>query len=103
MWIGKICLVAEQQQIIREGIPRRAAVSDALAIVQKKNGWVSDSEQVENIASFLHMTPAEVDSIATFYSQAYRRPVGAHAICLCDSVCATSWSTKSSIAIFKNA
>ena len=80
--------IEEQQaieQTIHEGSPRRAAVSDALAIVQRKNGWVSD-EHVEEIAAFLHMTPSEVDSIATFYSQIYRRPVGAHVICICDSI-----------------
>jgi NADH-quinone oxidoreductase subunit E len=34
----------------------------------------------------LGMTPAEVDSIATFFSLIYRRPVGKHVILVCDSV-----------------
>jgi NADH-quinone oxidoreductase subunit E len=70
---------------IHEGEPRRIAVSDALSIVQKRTGWISDEEVIE-IASFLEMTPAEVDSIATFYNLIFRRPVGRHVILICDSV-----------------
>ena len=83
-------LDAEEQQAIEQTIskdlPRRMAVSDALSIVQKRKGWICD-EQIEEIAAFLQMTPAEVDSVATFYSQIYRRPVGVHVIRLCDSIC----------------
>ena len=32
------------------------------------------------------MTPAELDSVATFYSLIFRHPVGQHVILLCDSV-----------------
>ena len=70
---------------IPPGEPRRMAVSDALSIVQKRTGWVSD-EQVQEIAAFLGMTAAEVDSIATFYSMIFRRPIGRHLILICDSV-----------------
>ena len=79
---------AEQQEIeasLHPGEPRHMAVSDALNIVQKRTGWVSD-EQVQEIADFLDMTPAEVDSIATFYNMIFRRPVGRHVICICDGV-----------------
>jgi NADH-quinone oxidoreductase subunit E len=73
------------EQAVCEGEPRRMAVCKALAAVQKKNGWVSD-EQIQEVASLLQMTPAEVDSIATFYSMIYRQPVGRHVIRACDSV-----------------
>ena len=78
----------EQEEIeatIHQGEPRRLAVGDALNIVQRRNGWVSD-EQVQEIADFLQMTPAEVDSIATFYNMIFRRPVGRHVISICDCV-----------------
>jgi NADH-quinone oxidoreductase subunit E len=81
-------LSVEEQQEIEQSIgnaPRRMAVSEALRVVQRKNGWISD-EQIQEIAQFLHMTPSEVDSVATFYSHIYRRPVGRHVICICDSV-----------------
>lgn len=67
-------------------VPRKkAAVIEALKIVQKQRGWISD-ESVEVIAEYLEMSPAEVDSIATFYNLIFRKPVGRHVILLCDSI-----------------
>jgi len=66
--------------------PRRDAVSiDALKIVQRHRGWVSD-ESLRDIAGHLGMSPAELDGIATFYNLIYRKPVGRHVITVCDSV-----------------
>lgn len=64
---------------------RQAACIDALKIVQRHRGWVSD-EAVKDISEFLGMTPDELDSVATFYSLIYRKPVGKHVILICDSV-----------------
>lgn len=64
---------------------KRAACVEALKIVQQHRGWVSD-ESIEDIAAVLDMTPAELDSVATFYNLIFRRPVGQHVILLCDSV-----------------
>jgi len=58
---------------------------EALKIVQKKRGWISDQAIVE-IAKILNLHPSEVESVATFYSQIYRQPVGRHVIRYCDSV-----------------
>ena len=67
--------------------PRKQAIApDALKIVQRhRGGWVSD-EALRDVARALDMHPAEVDSLATFYTAIYRRPVGRHVILLCDSV-----------------
>jgi NADH-quinone oxidoreductase subunit E len=66
--------------------PRREAVSiDALKIVQRHRGWVSD-QSLSDIAGHLGMSPADLDGIATFYNLIYRRPVGRHVISVCDSV-----------------
>jgi len=66
--------------------PKREAVSiDALRIIQKHRGWVSD-ESLRDIAAHLGMSPTDLDSIATFYNLIYRRPVGRHVISVCDSV-----------------
>lgn len=73
------------EEAVHRGMPRHMAVSDALNIVQKSSGWISD-QQIKEIASLLEMTEAEVDSIATFYNMIFRRPLGRHLICLCDSV-----------------
>lgn len=63
----------------------QAACIEALMIVQRHRGWVSD-EAVRDIAAFLGMTPDEVDGVATFYNLVFRRPVGRHVIKICDSV-----------------
>jgi len=66
--------------------PRRDAVSiDALRIVQRRRGWVSD-ESLADIAKHLGMSAADLDGVATFYNLIYRRPVGRHVISVCDSV-----------------
>lgn len=64
---------------------KKAAVIEALKIVQKERGWISD-DSVEAIAAYLDMSPAEVDSVATFYNLIFRKPVGRHVILICDSI-----------------
>lgn len=64
---------------------KRAASTDALKLVQKRFGYISDNHMAE-VAVILGMTPAELDAVATFYNLIFRRPVGRHVILLCDSV-----------------
>ncbi len=64
---------------------KRAACIDALKIVQREHGWVSD-ENLQDVAALLDMTPDELDNVATFYNLIFRQPVGKHIILLCDSV-----------------
>ena len=82
-------LTEKEKELIGEELRHypqpRAAVSEALKIVQRHRGWVSD-ESVRDIAVALGLTPDEVDSVATFYSMIFRRPVGRHVILFCDSV-----------------
>lgn len=63
----------------------RAAVLDALKLVQKRNGWVDDA-QVLAIANMLSIAAADVEGVATFFNRIYRMPVGRHVILLCDSI-----------------
>src|SRR5580692_5028159 len=66
--------------------PKREAVCiDALKIVQRRRGSVSD-ERLRDIAAHLGISPTDLDSVATFYNLIFRRPVGRHVIMLCDSV-----------------
>jgi len=66
--------------------PRRDAVCiDALRIVQRHRGWISD-DSLRDIAGHLGMSAADVDGIATFYNLIFRKPVGRHVIMICDSV-----------------
>lgn len=73
----------EQEKAVAER--PRAACIDALRVVQRRRGWVSD-EVLAGVAARLGMTPAELDDVATFYNFIYRRPVGRHVIHVCDSV-----------------
>jgi NADH-quinone oxidoreductase subunit E len=66
--------------------PTKASASiEALNIVQRYHGWVSD-EAVKDVAAILDMTVHELDAVATFYSFIFRRPVGKHVILVCDSI-----------------
>ena len=64
---------------------RRAACIDALKIVQKHRGYISD-EILREIAGFMEMSAEDLDSVATFYNLIFRKPVGRNVILLCDSV-----------------
>ncbi len=64
---------------------KRMTTIEALRIVQRERGWVSD-EAVKDIADHLEMTPDEVDSVATFYNMIFRQPVGKHVIFVCESI-----------------
>nr|WP_261979602.1 NADH-quinone oxidoreductase subunit NuoE [Buchnera aphidicola] len=63
----------------------RAISIEALKIVQKKRGWISD-QAIYAIAEILKINPSEVEGVATFYSQIFRQPVGRNIIRYCDSV-----------------
>jgi NADH-quinone oxidoreductase subunit E len=64
---------------------REAGCIDALKIVQRHRGWISD-ESVGDIATHLGISATDVDSVATFYNLIFRRPVGRHVVMVCDSV-----------------
>jgi NADH-quinone oxidoreductase subunit E len=78
----------ERQQIEHEAraYPDRQALSiEALRIVQRQRGWISD-ETLRDIAAYLAISPDALEGVATFYNLIHRRPVGRHVIRLCDSV-----------------
>ncbi|MCY4657313.1 MAG: NADH-quinone oxidoreductase subunit NuoE [Gammaproteobacteria bacterium] len=77
--------VAEIEHEIAHLPDRESAAIDALMIVQKHRGWVSD-ESLFAIAKLLDMSAAELDGIATFYNLIFRQPVGKHVVMVCDSV-----------------
>jgi NADH-quinone oxidoreductase subunit E len=85
-------LTEEEKREIEAEFPRyeqkRAVGIEALKVVQRHRGWVSD-EVLREVAAFLDMTPDELDNVATFYNLIFRRPVGRHVILVCDSV--TCW------------
>ena len=58
---------------------------EALKIVQKYQGWVSD-ESLLAVSEYLNISPDELEGVATFFNMIFRRPVGKNVILLCDSV-----------------
>jgi NADH-quinone oxidoreductase subunit E len=69
---------------------KRAVCIDALKIVQRHRGWISD-ESLRDIAALLDMSVDELDGVATFYNLIFRKPVGRHVMMVCDSV--SCWLT----------
>jgi len=67
---------------------KSAAGLEALKVVQKHRGWISD-ESLNDVAQMVGLTDNELDSVATSYNHIFRKPVGRHVIYLCDSV--TCW------------
>ncbi|NOR18802.1 MAG: NADH-quinone oxidoreductase subunit NuoE [Xanthomonadales bacterium] len=64
---------------------KSAASIEALKIVQKHRGWVSD-ESLKATAALLELSADKLDGVATFYNLIYRRPVGKKVIHYCNSV-----------------
>ena len=64
---------------------KQSASVEALNIVQRHRGWVSD-DAIRDVAAILDMTADELDAVATFYSFIFRKPVGRHIILVCDSI-----------------
>jgi NADH-quinone oxidoreductase subunit E len=82
-------LTAEERQEIEGELAhyptKRAVCIDAMKIVQRHRGWVSD-ESLRDIGELLEMSAADLDGVATFYNLIFRKPVGRHVVMLCDSV-----------------
>lgn len=64
---------------------RKSAGLKALIVVQRHRGYISDLS-LKEVASYIDISPTELDGIATFYNLIYRKPVGRHVIRLCDSI-----------------
>jgi NADH-quinone oxidoreductase subunit E len=78
----------EKTEIARElaaAPSRRAALPEALKIVQRRTRWIDD-QSLADVAGHLGLSLAEADAVATFYNLIFRKPVGRHVILVCDSV-----------------
>jgi NADH-quinone oxidoreductase subunit E len=82
-------LTAEEEKEIKDELahyPNKQAVCiDAMLIVQRHRGWVSD-EALRGIGELLGMSMADLDGVATFYNLIRRKPVARHVVLICDSV-----------------
>ncbi len=64
---------------------KKAVGLEALKIVQKHQGWVSD-ESLLAISKYLDIPAANLEGVATFFNLVYRQPVGKNVLLFCDSV-----------------
>jgi NADH-quinone oxidoreductase subunit E len=64
---------------------RRSAALPALAAAQRVHGWCSP-EAIEQVACVMRVTPAYLDSVATFYDMLETAPVGRHSVYVCTNI-----------------
>ena len=63
----------------------RSATLPALEAAQRLHGWCS-AEAIEQVACVMRLTPADLESVATFYDMLETSPVGRHAIFVCTNI-----------------
>jgi NADH:ubiquinone oxidoreductase subunit E len=63
----------------------RSAVLPALRAAQAIHGWLSD-EAILQVASVMRVTPAYLESVASFYDMLELEPVGRHTIYVCTNI-----------------
>jgi NADH-quinone oxidoreductase subunit E len=83
-------LTDEEKRLIEATFPlyetKSASAVEGMRVIQDSRGWVSD-DALADLAELLGVSTGELDSLATFYSMIFRRPVGRHVIMVCSSVC----------------
>lgn len=70
------------QSIVARYPKKKSAIMPALYLAQEHFGWVS-KEAVKWVAEELSLPPAHVESVATFYTMYYKRPVGTYHVQVC--------------------
>jgi NADH-quinone oxidoreductase subunit E len=70
------------KDLIAEHHHAQSTLIPFLQFCQEQDGYVTD-EAVAQAASLTGLTPSEVESIASFYSLLFRKPVGKHVIQVC--------------------
>lgn len=66
----------------------RSAVLPALRAAQEEHGWLSP-EAIRKVAAVMEVTPAYLESIASFYDMFELDPVGKHTIYVCTNLSCT--------------
>jgi len=64
---------------------RRSAALPALAAAQRLHGWCSP-EAIEQVACAMRLTPAYLESVASFYDMLETSPVGRHSVYVCTNI-----------------
>ena len=64
---------------------RHSAAIPALHAAQELHGWCSP-EAIEQVACVMRVTPAYLDSVASFYDMLETSPVGRHSVYVCTNI-----------------
>jgi NADH:ubiquinone oxidoreductase subunit E len=64
---------------------RHSAAIPALHAAQELHGWCSPAA-IEQVACVMQVTPAYLDSVASFYDMLEKEPVGKHSIYVCTNI-----------------
>src|ERR1019366_1491448 len=64
---------------------RRSAALPALEAAQRLHGWCSP-EAIEQVACAMRVTPAYLESVASFYDMLETAPVGRHSVYVCTNI-----------------
>jgi NADH-quinone oxidoreductase subunit E len=64
---------------------KRSAVLPALRAAQQKHGWLSP-EAMDQVAAVMQVTPAYLESVASFYDLFELHPPGRHTIYMCTNL-----------------
>jgi NADH-quinone oxidoreductase subunit E len=64
---------------------RRSAVLPALRAAQRAHGWCSP-QAIEQVATVMRVTPAYLESVATFYDMLETAPAGRHDVYVCTNI-----------------
>ena len=78
-------LRAEIERQMAKYPDRHSAVLPALAAAQREHGWLSE-EAILQVAAVMRVTPAYLESIASFYDMLELEPVGRHTIYVCTNI-----------------
>jgi len=76
---------------------RRSAVIPALTAAQRLHGWCSP-EAIEQVACVMRVTPAYLESVASFYDMLETVPAGRHSVYVCTNI---SCSLRGADALFE--
>lgn len=63
----------------------RSAALPALRAAQREHGWCSPAA-IEQVASVMGVTPAWLESVASFYDMLDTKPVGRHSVYVCTNI-----------------
>jgi NADH-quinone oxidoreductase subunit E len=86
---GSVEVPAQLRERIEDAMARypdrHSAAIPALHAAQELHGWCSP-EAIEQVACVMGVTPAYLDSVASFYDMLEQRPVGRHSVYVCTNI-----------------